>query len=79
RLQESDLRTVFSEAERLLAEGGEEARTAIATGFLEELSHADSRNEIDMRAIVPFLGSKSIEYIKAWDEFTGVRTRGLWD
>ena len=48
-----------------------------ATNFLEGLQNIESSGQVSASEFVPFLGSKSKEYCKAWDEFTGVKTPGL--
>lgn len=45
--------------------------------FLENLVNSSSNGRFGSKDFTKFLGPKSIEYCKAWDEFTGVKTEGL--
>ena len=47
------------------------------TCFLENLMNR-TPSKIDPKTFVPLLGQRSREYCKAWDEFCGTRTDGLW-
>lgn len=51
---------------------------AACTCFLENLLNIASANEIRYERFIPYLGEKSKEYCRAWDEFTGVKSPGLW-
>lgn len=51
---------------------------AICTCFLENLLNHASAGDVDYDRFIPLLGPKSREYCKAWDQFTGVRSPGLW-
>jgi len=62
----------------LLINGDESVKNAIATSFLEYLMSNDP-DEIQFTSFSKFLGKHSIEYCRAWDEFTGVRTKGIWE
>ncbi|WP_316355617.1 DUF7674 family protein [Candidatus Neptunichlamydia sp. REUL1] len=73
-----ELGKIFDLVEFLLNRGDQSVQNAMATGYLECLMHKDP-NEIKFRGFVKFLGKHSLEYCKAWDKFTGVRTDGLWD
>jgi hypothetical protein len=37
-----------------------------------------SAGRIPYERFIPYLGEKSKEYCRAWDEFTGVKSPGLW-
>lgn len=52
---------------------------AICTCFFEDLINSASSGNIQYERFIPYLGEKSKEYCKAWDQFTGVRSPGLWD
>ena len=52
---------------------------AACTCFLENLINIASWGDISYSRFVPYLGEKSREFCRAWDEFTGVKTPGLWD
>jgi hypothetical protein len=67
------LEPIFNLIEKLMIEGDEEVRTAVATCFLESLQNMNTPQDI----WVPLLGPQSREYCKAWDDFTGVQTEGL--
>ena len=67
---------ILDQIERMLRDGDAEVRDAVATCFLEGLVH---RSEVPTRAYIPHLGPESVKYCRAWDEFTGARTEGLWE
>lgn len=76
----ANLRTwpvVFDVAERLMVEGDNEVKDAVATCFLENLLNVASAGRIDASKFVDLLGPESRAYCRAWDEFTGVHTEGL--
>lgn len=75
--RQESLRPIFNLAERLMGEGDEEVKDAVATCFLENLINRTSSGGVPAEAFVHLLGPKSRAYCKAWDEFTGVRTKGL--
>lgn len=52
---------------------------AVCTCFLENLLNDASAGGISYSRFIPHLGEKSKEYCRAWDEFTGVKSPGLWD
>lgn len=74
--------SVFRMAEFLLLNGNDEVKDCVATCFLEsicnKISADGSKNGLDAELVVPYLGEKSREYVRAWDEFTGIKTPGLW-
>ena len=65
--------------EELITKGSSEVQTAATTCFLESLLHQASMGNIDARSFVSFLGPESRAFCKAYDQFTGVHTEGLWD
>lgn len=69
-----ELQAIFAVAETLMVDGDEETQTAAATCFLENLQNREAPPE----HWVHLLGPASQEHCRAWDEFTGVRTPGLW-
>ena len=69
---------IFSFVEFLLCNGDDDVQTAITTSYLEYLMSKDP-DEIQFTTFVRYMGKNSIEYCRAWDEFTGVRTKGLWE
>jgi hypothetical protein len=77
RISADEMRLIFNLAETFMIEGDERLQTAIATGFLEALLAESSAGRLDFRRIAPFLGKKSREYARAWDQFCGVETDGL--
>ena len=73
---DEEYRSVFSAVENLLLNYNEEVGTAVATGLLEALIQlSDQRNPA---RFVYFLGEEAKKYCIAWDEFTGVKTPGLY-
>ena len=73
--------TVFNTIESLLTgtNADEEVKNAVCTSFLENLLHYYSDGSIPSESFIPFLGPESREYCKSWEEFTGVKTPGLWE
>lgn len=51
---------------------------AACTCFLEDLINIASHGRISFERFIPYLGEKSKEFCRAWDEFTGVKSPGLW-
>jgi hypothetical protein len=78
-LNTSDIAAVGKSVEMLLTTGEEDIKDAVATGFLESLLAEASRRAISLRGISWMLGPESTRYCRAWDEFTGTKTDGLWD
>jgi hypothetical protein len=70
------LEAVFEYVERCMHDS-EEVSTAAATCFLENLMN-QTPELIDAGRFVPLLGPESREFCRAWDEFCGTRTEGLW-
>lgn len=70
-------RLFFEFIEYLQDAGDEDVQTAICTSLLENLQNAGPE-KVQFPTFVHLLGPQSIEYCKAWDTFTGVRTEGLW-
>lgn len=76
--QLESLPQIFSLVEEFLNEGNQQVQEAIATCFLENLINCCSSDDLDAEAFIHLLGPASEAYCKAWDEFTGVKTKGLW-
>jgi len=70
---------IFACAEWLLAHGDEKVHDAVATCFLESLQNLASHGKFSTTLFVPFLGPLSRASCKGWDDFTGVKTDGLYD
>lgn len=70
---------LFGLIENFIKEGDFNVRDAASTCFLENLINRASWGDLSPNQFIPYLGSKSKAYCKAWDEFTGVKTPGLWD
>ncbi len=69
---------LFDLIERFIAEGEEPVPTAACTCFIESLQNtASHEGKFEYSHFVPLMGPKSIEYAKAWDDFTGVKTEGI--
>lgn len=79
KINKDDLNKIFNFIEELMEEGTDTVKDAVATCFLENIINATSWGAIPASSFVPLLGKKSKEFCKAWDEFTGVKTDGLWD
>jgi hypothetical protein len=65
---------LFALVERLLANGSEEVKNVVATGFLESLVN---QQRLPSELWVPLIGPEARDYLRAWDRFTGAVTRGL--
>lgn len=75
---EAEMKKIFDFVEFLLCHSNESVQNAMTTGYLEYVIGQDP-DEIKFSTCVKFLGQNSIAYCKAWDEFTGCRTEGLWE
>jgi hypothetical protein len=51
---------------------------ALCVSFLEGMLNVASHGEGIYERFIPYLGDKCKEFCKAWDQFTGVRSPGLW-
>lgn len=74
----AEIENILDCAEFLLCNGDQLVQNAVATVFLEDLMNKDP-DEIKFGSICKYLGKNSIDYCRAWDEFCGMRTEGLWD
>ena len=74
-----DYKKVFDFIEKLVVNGDESVSTAATTGFLEDLVNLSSNGRFPSRSFTKYLGPESKAYCIAWDEFTGVKTDGLYD
>ena len=73
-----EIKKFFDLIEFLLCNGNESVKNAVATGFLEYLMNK-SPEEINFSTFYKYMGENAIGYCRAWDEFNGVKTEGLWD
>lgn len=73
-----DFKKIFDFAEELMVVGDSDVQEAVSTCFLENLINVSSHGDFSPLIFVPYLGKESIKYCKVWDEFTGVKTEGLW-
>jgi len=71
------LESIFALVEGCLNYGTEPVKDAISTCFLENLVNFSSEAGLQAHLFEKFLGKKSREYCKAWDEFTGIKTKGI--
>lgn len=76
--KEKELKEIFLLIEYFLNEGDRDVQDAVATCFLENLINATSWKTLKPETFLCYLGPESRAYCKAWDEFTGVKTQGLW-
>ncbi len=74
---ETKIKKIFDFVEFIFLNGDQSVRNAIATGFLEHLMHKDPE-QIKFRTIVQYLGTNAIQFCRAYDKITGVKTEGLW-
>jgi len=66
---------LFSFIESVVTEGGDPANAA-CTCFLENILNRIP-GSIDPNGFAPYLGEKSKEFCREWDEFTRVKTSGI--
>jgi hypothetical protein len=76
-LSDSDKEVIFKTVEKVLVSGDDEAKNAVATGFLEALQGRASANTFDFSKVTNYLGEEARAYCRAWDKFTGVDTPNL--
>jgi hypothetical protein len=74
-----EIKDIFILIEQLVSKGDEEVKNSACTCFLENLINATSWERVHASTFIYLLGPESRKYCKAWDEFTGVKTEGLWD
>jgi hypothetical protein len=74
--EQPQLESVFRYVEICMNDNDDVGRAA-ATCFLENVMNR-TPELIDPGQFVPLLGPKSKDYCRAWDQFCGVRTAGLW-
>jgi hypothetical protein len=74
--KDTQIKEVFNFIEFLLCSGDDSVQNAITTSLLEYLLSKDPI-EIKSCNFSKYLGKNTIDYCKAWNEFTGVKTNGL--
>lgn len=77
--KKQEIKEIFSLIEFFIKEGNQTVQDAAATCFLENLINYTSAGTLKPETFLCYLGPESKAYCKAWDEFTGVKTEGLWD
>ncbi len=70
-------KNLFDLIEKFIVNGNENVADAACTCFIENLQNYCGSNGFEGSHFVSLLGSKSRDYAKAWNEFTGVKTEGL--
>jgi len=76
--QTENLESIFKLVEDFIVNGDSDVQNAAATCFLENLQNITGKR-ISAKSYVHLLGMKSKEFCRGWDEFTGVKTEGIWD
>lgn len=80
KLQDKEkIKRAFFLAENFMVKGDDKVKDLIATCFLENLINTAAWGKICPESFVHLLGEESKKYCKTWDEFTGVKTKGLWE
>lgn len=70
---------LFKLIEDFIVRGSENVANAACTCFIENLqNYCGGSDGFEPNHFVSLLGPKSIDYAKEWDEFTGVKTEGLY-
>jgi hypothetical protein len=64
--------------ETALEHGSKDVQDAVATGLIEAAMNAATRDPRGVRFLRQ-LGPLARGYARAWDEFGGVKTPGIWD
>ena len=77
-LDNNKLELIFQLVESVLSTGDKPLQDAVATSFLENLQNYSSAGEFKFSLINKYLGEQSRSYCLSWDEFTGVKTEGLY-
>jgi hypothetical protein len=77
--KKQEIKEIFSLIEFFMVKGNQDVQDAAATCFLENLINSASWGPLKPESFLCYLGPESKKYCKAWDEFTGVKTEGLWD
>ena len=78
KLNKQELKTVFDIIEDLLESDNDSTKDLVCTSFLENLQNLASTGKFDFRTVAGNLGRESIAFCKAWDNFTGVKTDGIY-
>lgn len=68
---------LFKILEDFITSSDERLQNAVATSFLENLQNHESNGNFNFLRIAEYLGTESHAYCKGWDQFTGVKSRGL--
>ena len=68
---------LFDLIERFIDEGSQSVAEAACTCFIENLQNICGSDGFEPSHFASLLGPKSKEYAKAWDEFTGAKTKGI--
>ena len=77
--KKKEIKDIFALIEIFMNKGNQDVQDAAATCFLENLINYTSAGRLKPESFLCYLGPESKKYCKAWDEFTGVKTEGLWD
>lgn len=78
KLNQQELKAIFDIIEDVLESDNESAKDLVCTSFLENLQNLASAGKFDFRTIAENLGKESIAFCKSWDDFTGVKTDGIY-
>ena len=70
-----EIRVKFSHYSDTTDEGDFDGAACVC--FLENLQNRAGRDGFEYSRFIPYLGEKSKEFCRAWDEFTGVKSPGL--
>jgi hypothetical protein len=73
-----EVKDIFLFVEKLLVEGDENVKNAVKVVYLEHLINLSDTKALSPEDFVYLLGEQSRLFCRAWDEFSGVKTRGLW-
>jgi len=78
RTTEEQMVAIWKTVEELILNGDDAVKNAVATGFLEAVLSESSAGRCSISSVSGHFGPATIAYCKAWDEFTGCKTEGVY-
>ena len=75
KMNQEEVSKAFALIEELIKMGDAYVSTAICTGLLESIANLLDDTKLDFMTVSRFIGPESKKYLKAWDEFCGIKTK----
>lgn len=75
--QENELEKIFIMIEKMLSEGSEQVKDAVATGFLESTINPVVKDTVYLPLLARLLGKESKKYCIEWLKFSGAELPGF--